>query len=98
MIEVNFINLYFYLSQSLLGYVTNEIRAISFEFKKEKLQLHVYLTNKASDLEKENMFLALSETESVFANKFKYDATFVVTNDKLTQENKFDSWLFMRYE
>ena len=98
MVEVNFMNLYFYLSQSLLGFVTDNIRAISFKFKNEHLQLYVYLANEESDLEKENMFSVLSETESVFSNKFNYNVTFIVKKDKLTQENKFDSWLFMRYE
>ena len=78
--------------------MTDNIRAISFKFENEHLKLYVYLAEKESDLEKENMLSALSETESVFSHRFNYEVAFIVKKDKLTKENMADSWIFMRYE
>ncbi len=98
MIAFNFFNLYYYLSQSLLGRITTNILGISVErIQDDKIMLHVYVNSTPSAIEKENMLSALSETDSYFDTALDYDVEFKIIKGKLSENEAYSFWLFLQY-
>jgi hypothetical protein len=99
MIEERFIEVYYHITQSLLGYITDNMRgiAVAFEPKSRNLLMNVYLYDELTDIDKENIHSALSEAESMFEKNINYNAEFIIKPDKLTDEDKLDFWVFMKY-
>lgn len=95
MIVFDFFNLYYYLSQSLLGRITNNIIGISVErVREDKIILHVYVNSAPSVIEKENMFSALSETDSYFDTTLDYDVKFKTVEVKLSKNDAYNFGCF----
>ena len=98
MIALDFFNLYYYLSQSLLGRITTNIIGISVErIREDKIILHVYVNSAPSAIEKENMFSALSETDSYFDTTLDYDVKFKTIEERLSKNDAYNFWLFLQY-
>ncbi len=98
--DVTFIDVYYNLSQALIGLMTDNIRAITFEFsnKRSDLKIRVFTENEAADIDRENMYLAASEAEGMLNQRINYDLDFIVKEDKISLADKLDVWLFMRYD
>ena len=99
MVESNFFNLYYYTSQALLGYITPNMRgiAMAYDDKFKNILVHVYLLETPSEVEKENMYFAFSEAESHFDKSFDYKIEFIVKKDEISEKDKLNIWLFLRY-
>lgn len=98
MVVLDFFNLYYYLSQSLLGRITTNIIGISVEhIREDKIILHVYVITSPSAIEKENMFSALSETDSYFDTTLGYEVKFKTIEGKLSKNDAYNFWLFLQY-
>ncbi len=99
MVETTFVNLYYYISQALLGHITSNMRGISMAHKNQNrsLLVHVYLDASPSQIDKDNMYSALSEAESHFDKSFNYKIEFITKTDGFSENDKLDVWLFMRY-
>jgi hypothetical protein len=98
-VETTFINLYYYTSQALLGYITSNMRGISIshDIKNRSVLMHVYLDTYPSQIDKDNINSALSEAESHFDKSFDYKIEYIVKTDDFSDDDKLDVWLFMRY-
>ena len=98
MIVFDFYNLYYYLSQSLVGRITTNIIGVSVErIQEDKIILHVYVISTPSAIEKENMFFALSETDSYFDAALDYNVEFKIIEGKLSENDAYSFWLFLQY-
>jgi hypothetical protein len=99
MVETTFINLYYYISQALLGYITSNMRGISIAHNNQKrnLLVHVYLDTSPTEIDKNNICSALSEAESNFDESLDYKIEFIVKVDEFSEKDKLDVWLFMKY-
>jgi hypothetical protein len=98
MIESRFIDLYYSISQALLGHITNNMLGIAVAYNAEShhLIMRVYLNDKASDVDKENIYSALSEAEGMMNKRISYKAEFII-KPELIVEDKLDFWVFMKY-
>lgn len=96
-----FIDIYYNVSQALLGYITINMRAIAVKYPANNgsgILVKVYLEREATPIDKENIFSALFEAEGMLSERVGYDIDFIVTTRELTVNDMLDFWIYMRYE
>ena len=99
MVQANFSSVYYYISQSFLGNITDNMKAISVSYDNENrhLLMHVFLYKEETDVDRECAYSALSEAESMFDLPITYKIQFINIDRHLTHNDRLDFWIYMKY-
>jgi hypothetical protein len=94
----NKLDLQLNIHNSLLGYIDKDVRAISYKYDSNKIEIFVYMDRKPNENDFEIIDKAVTEMMANDINIRKQNIEIIETHDPINKLNNYDGWIFIRYE